>query len=97
MIQNYQKAMNSGKFDNGVTKKGDAGWKADTVAKATNYMSAADRASTKYAQRAQEMHAVLTEVQSAVESMPRGSLEERINRMVANARGIKEAWERRSG
>jgi len=97
MKMNYQKSIDSGKFERNVGKTGDSGWAQKTTAKASNYDNAASRAVEGYRARIGDITAVIQEVQAKVQSMPRATDADRIQRMVANANEMKAAWSRRNG
>ncbi|MBV6438299.1 MAG: hypothetical protein AELANPGJ_03600 [Anaerolineae bacterium] len=95
MITGFQQAMSDGKFDAGVQRTGTAGWKQKTLDKAGNYSGAVQRAVAGYQAQAQNIAAVSAEVSQTVNAMPNATLDQRLERMRANALGIREAWNRR--
>lgn len=97
MKLNYQNSINNGTFDRNVQRTGDSGWAQKTIAKASNYENSVTRAVDGYRARMGDITAVISEVQAKIQSMPRVTDQDRIQRMVANANEMKAAWARRNG
>ena len=81
MQQNWQQAVSSGRWAQGVQNTGTGGWKAATTAKAANYSTGFQAGASK---QAAAIAKILQAEATIVNSLPpRGTFEQNVQRSVA--------------
>ncbi len=97
MVAGVQAAVQSGKYQRGLRAVSLEQWKQDMLDKGLSRIAGgAQNAQPKMAAFLTEFLPHVEQVQAKVNSMPKGSLEANINRMIANARGLAQ-FKRRGG
>lgn len=88
-----QEAIAQNKFQRGVQAAGDAKWQQNALSVgAQRYSGAAATAAAAYAQKAGQIMSAAAAAQTAVQSMPNETQEQRLARAVAAMRAISNAW-----
>jgi hypothetical protein len=83
MVNNWTQAVSSGRWAQGVNNVGTAGWKADTLARATNFTTGFQAGAQKQAASAQKIMSFLA---TAVPNLqPRGDINANLGRSNALA------------
>ena len=96
MLANITRAIQDGTWANQVRRVSLAEWKEKTLTKGVGRIAAGvDAAANKQQAMAQELLAAVDDVSNQVRGMPKGTLEDGINRMVAFARGMSQRAPRR--
>lgn len=95
MAQAYQQALANGKMRRGVDRVGDAGWQSAAIAKASRYSGSAQQAASRYAERVTDILAAGEAGAAAARQIPGDTFEQRLERMMANARAINNYWKTR--
>jgi hypothetical protein len=88
LLQNFQQAIQNGRWSRSLQRVGKAGWQAATVAKAANYSTGINASQQKYAEAIAPVLQVEAQLQSQIASMPKATLQDSINRMAAWATGL---------
>jgi hypothetical protein len=70
---NFNAAVDSGLWESRVLARGTGYWKTQTVAKADNWGNAATTGKSNYERAATQLYPYEAQLQSQIESMPRGS------------------------
>lgn len=88
LLQNFTSAVTNGRWQRGLQRVGKAGWQAATVAKAANYSTGVNASQQKYAEAIAPVLAVEAQLQSQIQSMPKATLQDSINRSIAWMTGL---------
>jgi hypothetical protein len=88
LLTNFQQAVTNGRWSRALQRVGKAGWQQSTVAKAANYGTGISASQQKYAEAIAPVLAVEAQLQSQIQSMPKATLQDSINRMAAWATGL---------
>lgn len=81
MLTNYQQAVSSGRWSQGVQRVGTQGWKSRTVAKVGNYSTGFQAGASR---QEQAIGKIIAAEQNIVGSLPpRGTFEQNVQRSVA--------------
>jgi len=91
MLANVQQAITSGRWARRLQEKGTAGWKAATVAKASNYGTGIAAGVDDYQRAMQEWLPIIQSAAASVQSMPNTSFQDSLNRMTAYATALHNA------
>ena len=91
MLANVQQAITSGRWARRLQEKGTAGWKAATVAKASNYGTGIAAGVDDYQRAMQEWLPIIASASASVQSMPNASFQDSLNRMTAFATALHNA------
>jgi len=73
LVANFNDAVNSGRWAQGVTRRGTAYWKSQSALKAGNYGGAAQSGKDNYARAAAQLYPYEAQLQAQVDSMPSGT------------------------
>ena len=93
MRENLNKALDAGKYEEGLRRSGDAKWKRNLIEKGIPKIAAGITANkTEITQQFDKVSAVGEAVKTAVASMPKGSIEDSLNRVRASMVAQKAAW-----
>jgi hypothetical protein len=74
-----------------LQEKGTAGWKAATIAKASNYATGIAAGADDYQRAMQEWLPIIQSASASVQSMPNTSFQDSLNRMTAFATALHNA------
>jgi hypothetical protein len=88
LVQNFNSAVQNGRWQRGLQKVGKQGWQAATIAKAQNYSVGVNAAKSKYAEAIAPVLAVEAQLQSQIASMPSATIQDSINRATAWMTGL---------
>lgn len=88
LLQNFTQAVTNGRWQRGLQAVGQQGWKAATVAKANNYSTGISASQQKYAEAIAPVLAIEAQLQSQIQSMPKATLQDSINRASAWMTGL---------
>jgi hypothetical protein len=91
MLANVQQAITSGRWARRLQEKGTAGWKAATIAKASNYATGIAAGADDYQRAMQEWLPIIQSAAASVQSMPNTSFQDSLNRMTAFATALHNA------
>jgi hypothetical protein len=91
MLANVQQAITSGRWARRFQEKGTAGWKAATIAKASNYATGIAAGADDYQRAMQEWLPIIQSAAASVQSMPNTSFQDSLNRMTAFATALHNA------
>jgi hypothetical protein len=91
MLANVQQAITSGRWARRLQEKGTAGWKAATIAKASNYATGIAAGADDYQRAMQEWLPIIQSASASVQSMPNTSFQDSLNRMTAFATALHNA------
>jgi hypothetical protein len=91
MLANVQQAITSGRWARRLQEKGTAGWKAATIAKASNYATGIAAGADDYQRAMQEWLPIIQSASASVQSMPNTSFQDSLNRMTAFATALHTA------
>ncbi len=83
LLANFTDAVASGRWAAKVMARGTAYWKAQTVAKAANYITGATAGKPNYLQAAQQLYAYESQLQQQIDAMPSGTRAASLQRMTA--------------
>lgn len=98
MLAGVQRAVQDGTWARQVARVTLQEWKDKTLNKGINRIAAGvDAAQTRQVAMAQDLLAAVDSVAAEVRNMPKGTLEDGINRMTAFARGMSQRAPRRQG
>lgn len=88
LLNNFTQAVTSGRWAAGVTRRGTAYWKSQTVAKATNYSTGFQAGASNYSQASQK---ILSALGNIVPSLPpRGDINQNLQRANALALALHQ-------
>lgn len=91
MLEGVRRAIENGTWQRSVESVSLDDWKRATIDKGINRIAAGvDSAQTKQVDMAEKLLAAVDRVKSSVDNMPDATLEDRLQRMVAFARGMSE-------
>lgn len=88
LVQNFNAAVSAGRYARGLQAVGQAGWKAATVAKASNYATGINASQDKYLTAIGPVLQIEAQLQQQIAAMPNTTLQDSINRMAAWATGL---------
>lgn len=98
MLQNLTRSIQDGTWARQVGRVSLQEWKEKTLSKGVNRIAAGvDAAMPRQVAMAQDLLAAVDSVAEEVRRMPKGTLEDGINRMTAFARGMAARAPRRQG
>ena len=90
LLNNFQAAVNSGKWANRLRAVGKAGWQAAVNAKANNFSTGVNAAQSKVATAFAPLLQYENNLQQQVDAMPNVTDTDRENRMLAWVRGMRQ-------
>lgn len=90
LLNNFQAAINSGKWANRLRAVGKAGWQAAVAAKANNFSTGVNAAQSKVAAAFAPLLQYENNLQQQVDAMPNVTDTDRENRMLAWVRGMRQ-------
>ena len=85
---NFIQSVQSGRWARGLQRSGKAGWQAATVAKANNYSTGIAASKDKYAQAIGPVLQVMGQLQTQVQAMPKGNIQDSVARATAWMTGL---------
>lgn len=88
LIQNFNAAVNAGRYQRGLAAVGKAGWQSATVAKANNYSTGINASEQKFLAAIGPVLQYEAQLQAQIASMPNNTLQDSIARMSAWATGM---------
>jgi hypothetical protein len=91
LLTNVTQAISSGRWARRLSDVGTAGWKAQTLAKASNYSTGIAAGEQKYQQAMQTWLPIITSAAASVQSMPNTSFQDSLNRMTAFSTALHNA------
>jgi hypothetical protein len=91
LLQNFQQAVTSGHWARRLSDRGTAGWKAATVAKASNYATGIAAGVDDYQRAMQQWLPIIQSAAASVQGMPNQSFQDSLNRMTAFATALHNA------
>lgn len=91
LLTNVQQAITSGRWARRLQERGTAGWKAATLAKATNYATGIAAGVDDYQKAMQTWLPIIQSASASVQSMPNASFQDSLNRMTAFATALHNA------
>lgn len=80
LVANFNQAVQSGLWARRLGEVGTSGWKAATVAKASNYVTGATAGKQKYQDQATQLYPYIAQGEQQVSAMPSGTLGDSIAR-----------------
>ena len=90
LLTNFQNAVNSGKWANGLRAVGKQGWQAEVDAKANNFSNGVNAAVQKVQAAFAPLLQYENNLQQQVDAMPNITDADRENRMLAWVRGMRQ-------
>jgi len=91
LLANVQQAITSGRWARRLQEVGTAGWKSQTLAKATNYATGIAAGQQSYQSAMQTWLPIIQSAAASVQAMPNGSFQDSLNRMTAFATALHNA------
>lgn len=91
MLTGVTQAIQSGRWRARLQAVGTAGWKAATLAKASNYATGFQAGRQKYQEAMQTWLPIIESAAAQVRSMPNNSFQDSLNRMTAYATALHNA------
>jgi hypothetical protein len=91
LLTNFQQAVTSGRWARGLQDRGTAGWKAATLAKASNYSTGVAAGVDDYQRAMQTWLPIIQSAAASVKAMPNTSFNDSIARMTAYATALHNA------
>lgn len=91
MLASFQHAVNSGRWSRRLSEVGNAGWKAKTLAKASNYSTGIAAGADDFQRAMQTWLPIIQSAAASVQSMPRATFNDSIARMTAFATALHNA------
>lgn len=91
LLSGFQQAVSSGYWRRRISEVGTPGWKAATVAKASNYATGIAAGRDRYQQAMQTWLPIIQSAAAQVQSMPNNSFQDSLNRMTAYATALHNA------
>jgi len=91
LVTNFNQAVQSGYWARRLGEKGTAGWKAATIAKASNYATGIAAGVTDYQNAMQTWLPIIQAAAASVAGMPNTSFQDSLNRMTAFATALNNA------
>lgn len=88
LLQNFQQAVTSGRWQRRLQETGTQGWKQATVAKANNYATGINASGNKYQTAYADMLPTMQSLQAQIEGMPSGTIDASIARSAAWQTGM---------
>ena len=83
LIQGFNDAVNSGRWERALGAKGTAGWKSSTVAKAGNYGTGINAGEQAYQAAMQVWLPITSSIAQQVKAMPNNSFKDSVARATA--------------
>lgn len=90
LVQNFNAAVQSGRWARGLQRAGKATWQAATLAKANNYGTGINASAEKYQAAIGPVLAAEAALQSRIATMPNNTIQDSIARMAAWAQGLHD-------
>jgi hypothetical protein len=91
LLTNVTQAITSGRWARKLQERGTAGWKAATLAKATNNTTGIAAGVDDYQKAMQTWLPIIQSASASVQSMPNASFQDSLNRMTAFATALHNA------
>lgn len=91
LLSNFQQAVTSGRWRQGLSRVGKAGWQSATVAKANNYSTGIQAGGAKYETAMATWLPRIYSASASVQSMPSGTLAANLARANAFATALYNA------
>lgn len=91
LLSNFQQAVTSGRWANRLSQVGNAGWKAQTIAKAANYGVGIAAGGDDYQKAMQVWLPIIQSAAASARAMPSGTIQQSIARMTAFATALYNA------
>lgn len=91
LLNNFTQAVSSGFWARRLSERGTAGWKSATVAKAANWSVGIQAGQADYQAAMQTWLPIIQSAAASVQSMPRATFQDSINRMTAYATALHNA------
>lgn len=91
LLANVTQAITSGRWARALSEVGTAGWKQQTLAKASNYATGIAAGGDKYQKAMQVWLPIIDSAAASVQGMPNTSFQDSINRMTAFATALHNA------
>lgn len=91
LLAEFQKSIVSGRWARRLGEVGTAGWKAKTVAKASNYATGIAAGGDDFQKAMQTWLPIIQSAAASVQSMPKVTLQDSIARMTAFATALYNA------
>lgn len=90
LVQNFNAAVQSGRWARGLQRVGKAGWQSSTLAKANNYATGINASADKYQAAIGPVLQAEAQLQSQIAAMPNTTIQDSIARMTAWATGLHQ-------
>jgi hypothetical protein len=91
MLQGFNEAIQSGRWQRNLSAVGQAGWKSATLAKANNYSTGIAAGAPKFQAAMQTWLPIINSASQQVQSMPNNSFADSLARMNAFATALHNA------
>ena len=91
LVQNFNQAVQSGRWANKLSAKGTAGWKAATLAKASNYSTGIQAGEQAYQQAMQTWLPIIQSAAASVQTMPSTTIQDSVARVSAFITALRNA------
>jgi hypothetical protein len=91
LLAGFQQAVTSGRWARRLSERGTAGWKAATVAKASNYSTGIQAGVQDYQRAMQVWLPIIQSAAQSVQAMPNVTFQDSLNRMTAFSTALHNA------